>query len=405
MIVKNEEAFLADCLRSVQGVVDEMVIVDTGSTDRTIDIARDFGARLIEIEWPNDFSKARNVGLDAVTTPWVLVMDADEELVADDRDTLRRALTNPTADAYNIRIISLTERAEDITESYVTRVLRSHPALRFSGSIHEQLFHAIVEAKMNLAQLDVRLTHKGYLPSVMEMRNKQVRNRLLLEQEVARHPNDVYTLWQLSQTYFGSNRPDDAIKMVRRALKGATLDNPLWVLCMMTYARALVQAEQPRKALRVVRQGQLARPNYTDFWYFEGGVLFHLGDWERAEASFQKCLALGEAQGFLSTDTGIGGFKSLYRIAQCRLRQDDPKTALAYLLLAIKQQPQYRSAWRAIMEMHAGNPLSKVLETIELSLSLDDIMRAVSAWPQRDPNEEGLLALARDKKAASISPD
>ena len=397
MIVKNEEMFLADCLRSVQDVVDEMVIVDTGSTDATIEIARSFGARVIEIEWPHDFSKARNIGLDAVSMPWVLVMDADEELVADDADKLRQAVFHPTADAYNIRIVSVMERAEDISESYVTRVMRAHPALRFRGAIHEQLFNAIVDAGMSLGQLDVRLTHKGYLGSVMQQRNKQERNRILLEEEVTKHPDDFYMLWQLAQTYFGTARYDDAIKISQRALKLSSPNSPLWVLAMTTYARSLLQAGQPKKARRVLQEGQLAHPNYTDFWYLEGVVLFQMKAWGQAEASFRRCLDIGEAQGYLATDTGIGGFKSLYRIAQCEIMQGEGKNALAYLLITIKQQPQYRSAWRAIFEILIGSTMGEVLNTIELSVGLDQIINTLSTWPQLDDNEQHLLECAKEK--------
>ena len=397
MIVKNEEMFLADCLRSVEGIVDEIIIVDTGSTDRTVEIAKSFGARVIEIEWPHDFAKARNVGLDAVTTQWVLIMDADEEFVREDTQVLREAITHPSADAYNIRIISLMDRAEDITESYVTRLVRSHPQLRFQGAVHEQLFHSVVEAKMTLRELNVRLTHKGYLNAVMKERDKHERNRRLLESHVARNPQDIYMLWQLSQSYFGESRFDEALLTVRRALKLATQDNPIWTLCMTTYARILVQMGQRKKAIRVLQDGKLAHPKYTDFWYQEGIIHFNLKEWVRAEACFQECLALGEAQGYLATDTGIGGFKSLYRIAQTWMMRHDGKQALAYLLLTLKQQPLYRSAWRGVFELMAGQTIGEVGSAITLSLAPEVIVQTLSSWPDPDDNEKHLLAWARER--------
>jgi predicted Zn-dependent protease len=402
MIVKNEEKFLGDCLRSVEGVVDEMVIVDTGSTDNTVAIARQFGARILEIPWPDDFSLARNVGLDAVTTPWTLIMDADEEFVADDAEKLRQALLHPTADAYNIRIISLMDRAEDITESYVTRVVRNHPALRFTGAIHEQLFHSISQAHMALTQLDVRLTHKGYLQSIIQGKNKQERNRQLLEKHLASNPNDSYILWQLAQTYLPMGRAADAVKVSRQAVKLMGPETPLWVLCMMTYARALLADGQPKKALRVLEEGALAHPQYTDFWYGQGLIYMESQRYAQAEKLFHKCLELGEAHGFLSTDTGIGGFKSLFRIAQCYIRQGRSKEAVAYLLLTIKQQPHYRSGWRAIFEVLAGSAMTDVLATIALSVDLPQIVATLTAWPDLDLNEKNLLAAAKERLAANV---
>src|SRR5690348_13490918 len=80
MIVKNEAHTLRMCLGSVQGVVSQIVVADTGSTDRSADIAREFGATVITIPWENDFAKARNASLNAINTDWVLVLDGDEEL-------------------------------------------------------------------------------------------------------------------------------------------------------------------------------------------------------------------------------------------------------------------------------------------------------------------------------------
>jgi len=90
MIVKNEEPFLAHCLDSVRGLVDEMVILDTGSTDGTLEIARAAGARVFQSPWRDDFSAARNASLEKATGDWILILDADEELPASEHAPLRQ---------------------------------------------------------------------------------------------------------------------------------------------------------------------------------------------------------------------------------------------------------------------------------------------------------------------------
>src|SRR5271163_4832494 len=95
MIVKNEERFLAQCLRSVADVADEIIIVDTGSTDRTIEIATSFGATVIEREWRNDFAWARNQALELATKRWILSLDADEEVTSSSKDALAQLKTAP----------------------------------------------------------------------------------------------------------------------------------------------------------------------------------------------------------------------------------------------------------------------------------------------------------------------
>ncbi|PSR30275.1 MAG: glycosyl transferase family 2 [Sulfobacillus benefaciens] len=403
MIVKNEEQFLPQCLASVKDIVDDMVIVDTGSTDHTMEIAHDFGARVIQIDWPNDFARARNVGLDAVKTPWILVMDADEELVAEDIPVLKNAIQKPTADAYNVRIVSVMERAEDISESYVTRIFRSHPDVRFEGAIHEQVFYSLARAKQSLVSLNLRLIHKGYLSSVFNARNKADRNLELLELHVAKNPEDGYMLWQLGQSYVGAGQYDKALAAINRSLKRLPLDNPIRVLALMTQARALFHAKMPKKALRVLEQSLALYPAYTDFRYLEGTILMDLEQWDKAHEAFQDCLKLGEPQGFLMTETGVGGFKALFRLAQVALAQKDSKQALAYLLMAIRTQPNYRHAWQSVASLMMGAPIAQLFQTLSLAIPRDTIIASLKSWPSRNVDEQHLLEYAEQYGATPQS--
>jgi len=399
MIVKNEERFLPECLASIKNVADDIIVVDTGSTDRTVEIAKSFGARVIEIEWPNDFAKARNVGLDAVKTPWVLILDADEELVRDDLSKLQRAMEQPLADGYNLRIVSVMDRAEDISESYVTRLIRSHPKVRFSGAVHEQLYPAMTALGMSIQPLDVRLLHKGYLNAVVQGRDKGKRNRDLIEHHLKENPDDAYMMWQLAQTLLGTGELDQALAAVKRALKLLRLDNPLWVLAQYTMARILEVHRQPKRALRALREGQLAFPGYTDFYYLEGNIHLRLEEWDKAEKAFRTCLQLGEPQGFLMTETGIGGFKSLYKLSQALNAQNRSQEALATLLVALKNNPPFREAWQGMFQILIGSNIHAVLDAVLLSLPLDTVIATLRPWKNRNDNEQYLLQAAEERLA------
>ncbi|HWD18472.1 MAG TPA: glycosyltransferase, partial [Verrucomicrobiae bacterium] len=141
LIVKNEEAFLDACLASVRGLADQIVVVDTGSTDRTIEIARAHGAEVHAFAWCDDFSAARNAALERATGDWILSLDADEELLPAHRETLRREMANPDALAYRLPIIN--QGREDEGCSYVPRLFRNAPGLFFLGRVHEQAFSSI----------------------------------------------------------------------------------------------------------------------------------------------------------------------------------------------------------------------------------------------------------------------
>src|ERR1700753_294452 len=164
MIVKNEERFLAECLESVKDVVDEINIVDTGSTDRTVEIARSYGANIIFREWRNDFAWARNEALQMATKRWTLVLDGDEELEQECVAQLRSLRTTPAAlTAVYINIVNLVDDSAGAgTMSHrLIRIFPTNPRLRYGGVIHEALaldggaeFHAVLSP--------IAILHKGY---------------------------------------------------------------------------------------------------------------------------------------------------------------------------------------------------------------------------------------------------
>jgi tetratricopeptide (TPR) repeat protein len=176
MIVRNEEEFLADCLRSVLGVVDEMVIVDTGSTDSTARIAADFGARVFSFEWNDDFSAARNHSLEQASEDWILVLDADEVIAQRDQSKIR-ALTNGNADGYTFTYRSYSQNSHDIRwiandgsclegrgwdgwiSGRVVRMFRRDQRTRFLGAVHESVEHSIFGFGGSVGPTDIIIHH------------------------------------------------------------------------------------------------------------------------------------------------------------------------------------------------------------------------------------------------------
>ncbi|HEX6972399.1 MAG TPA: glycosyltransferase family 2 protein, partial [Limnochordia bacterium] len=196
MIVKDEEEHLDACLKSVAGVADEIVVVDTGSTDRTVEIAKAHGARVIEFEWCDDFAAARNAGLEVAKGEWILMIDADETVFEEDRELLRRTVTTRQAvEAFWLNIHNVLDDGEEVIHAY-PRLFRNRPHYRFRGAVHEQIATAITEKGGKIAPSPVRLRHTGYLTRVVISRNKVRRNVTLLERLVAQGQDD--DLLQLS---------------------------------------------------------------------------------------------------------------------------------------------------------------------------------------------------------------
>lgn len=185
LIVKDEQTALPTCLASLDGRVDELVVCDTGSSDRTVEIAEAFGARVVRTSWTHDFAAARNVPLAACQGAWVLSIDADERLVAPRAGDLRRALTPRGTPAYGILIRSLTDDAAEGAgfEHEAIRLFR-RAGLVWVGAVHE----TVADARTGLPPHAVRfpgitIDHDGYLGTVYRERDKAARNLLLAEKD------------------------------------------------------------------------------------------------------------------------------------------------------------------------------------------------------------------------------
>ncbi len=183
MIVKDEEEQLARCLDSVKDCVDEMVIVDTGSTDSTVAIAESYGARILYHAWDGSFSSARNVSLDAATGDWLLVLDADEAMVDGSRLHEILADTQPEVQGYVLPMVNFVgdRDHEEAVTSPAARLFRNRPEYRYSRALHEQIL-AVIQSTVEGAivrWLDLPIEHYGYLTPVVAERDKVARNLAL----------------------------------------------------------------------------------------------------------------------------------------------------------------------------------------------------------------------------------
>jgi len=191
LIARNEARCLGRCLRSVQPIVDEIVVVDTGSTDDTILIAHQFQAKVLPFSWRDDFSAARNFALDQTRGEWILILDADEHasegLAQEIRDFTR--VSSPRIG--RLKIVSDFKRNNQTlrSQSFVSRLFPR--GARFEGRIHEQLISPLPRTNLR-----GELWHDGYLEPT-----KSDRNLKLLRQELQGSPGNAYLLFQLALTY------------------------------------------------------------------------------------------------------------------------------------------------------------------------------------------------------------
>ncbi len=179
LIAKDEAQFIEDCLKSVSGVADEVVVVDTGSFDATPRIARSLGAQVYPFKWCDDFAAARNHGLEHCKGDWILTLDADEALDPKTKNEIRRSIAHPKVDLWYLRVLNLFPGGKSGSEVRLARLYRRVPGMRYVGRIHEQLEHNLPAAVVGHSQ--ARILHRGYDPEVMRAKGKQARNTRLLD--------------------------------------------------------------------------------------------------------------------------------------------------------------------------------------------------------------------------------
>ena len=213
-IVKNEEKNLPISIASVQRAVDEIVVVDTGSTDQTKAVAQKFGAQLYDYKWQDDFAAARNFALEQLSSDWVIFLDADEYFREDTAGNLRRLIEMQAFDTNLLLVLRQDVDAEGKTmmSLYVPRIFRIRDDLRYVGAIHEELRQQgeVVKGIVCVAAQDAVLMHMGYAGAMGPLKAQRNLTMLLREMEKSTEPEHFYGY--LAEAYDGIEDRENAMK-------------------------------------------------------------------------------------------------------------------------------------------------------------------------------------------------
>lgn len=296
MIVRNEEPRLAECLNSAKGAVEEIVIVDTGSTDGTVAIAESFGARVVAYPWDDDFSAARNFALEQVNSDWVLQLDADEALEAEDLPQLREFILRDDLDAVFVAIHNYERGPEGQRRTVVhayPRLFRCRPEIRYQGLVQEFLTDLKATAFSG-----IRIYHYGYDCSEEELMARRQRNERICRLHLERDPENAIACFNLAGVYLCDGRLDEAREYLERASKLIEpQDRRLRHFYLMTlhYLAGLCGAKgEMDLAIGYCQQALQAEPDYLDPLFMLGEFHFRMGKEREAEDAFQGFLELRE---------------------------------------------------------------------------------------------------------------
>ncbi|MCI5073614.1 MAG: tetratricopeptide repeat protein [Oricola sp.] len=270
---------LGGCLESLKGQVDEVVIVDTGSTDATCEIAQSHGARLMHHAWTGDFSEARNRGLDAVSGDWVLYIDADERLVPLPGSSLQDIASASGHAAFRMKFrprVGYSPYSE-------LRLFRADPRIRFEMRIHERILPSVIRVcesdGLSIGETEAELQHLGYEG---DQSHKHERNLPLLARAVEDDPDRVYYWWHLGETLAAIGNTDQAEAKLREGVETARRTETHHalieaVLAVHALARVYQQTGKADKALSVLDEGLAIRPGDPALRLLKARSLIDLG--------------------------------------------------------------------------------------------------------------------------------
>lgn len=295
LIVKNEERFLPGCLSSLREVADEVVIVDTGSSDRTVEIARDFGARVSSFAWCDDFAAARNASLAPATGRFILYVDADEEVMAEDRRTLRETLESDAYDALLMRIVSPLHGTDKASVDVYPRVFRRYPDVRFQYRIHEQIWPSLSRHAPRVQDSALRILHHGYAQSPEVLDQKRRRNLDTALAVLEEEPDNAYYLYHAGFSNLTLGRREPAIGYLERALRLTPAGQPR-VPILNALAQAHHDARDDDRALAFVEESTALCPEQFHGWGLAIDILLQHGRHEQAIVALRRALAVSTSR-------------------------------------------------------------------------------------------------------------
>jgi len=348
MIVKNEERVLARCLESV-GFADEIIVVDTGSQDRSVEVAESEGAKVFHYEWQDDFAAARNFSMEQATGGWILQMDADEEFYQADIPRLRAILERDDVDGVHLVIRNFFPSAAVQTDQSVEdpmsephsvnhfpRLVRNRPDIRYTGTIHEG-FRTLDRILVS----DVSIFHYGYAQEDDRKDSRFERNRRMTLKNVEDNPDDPLAYYYAATTCLSSNLHEDAERYFLKMIEMADPEHPRqkhFYQMANTHLATLAVLQHDYETVECFARAAIKpAPSYLDPWLRLGEACFFLEKHWEAERAFRKFLDIlkNNTEGiqvtkytlYLTDEAHYAHF-FLGRLAQ--LRDDDPAAVSHY---------------------------------------------------------------------------
>lgn len=388
MIVKNEETTLPSCLNSVKDFVAEMIVLDTGSTDNTVKVATELGAKVYHFPWHDDFAEARNEALQYVTGDWVLVLDADEVLNPAIIPVIQKAIANENTLVINL----IRQEIGSISSPYslLSRLFRKHSQVKFSRPYHAMIDDSVEELikRENHWQIvnltEIAIEHYGYQLEVIISKNKTEKAKKAMERYFSLHPNDAYVSSKLGALYLQIGEEKKGIKLLKTAIKSNLADESV----------------------------------LFELYYHLANALNKQGDFNNAIKYYQKAIAqpileklkLGAYNNFASLYQAKGDFENAIKLYEITIKIE-PNFALGYYNLGITYKASGRlfkaiDAYQKAIKLNPDYPYSYqnlailLLKKGQIEDSVELFKKAINLHQKQNPPEA--LRLIQELQAMGL---
>lgn len=288
LIVRNEEHCLGECLESIKKWADQIVVVDTGSTDNTVQVARQYGAQIEYFQWENDFANARNYSLKFATGDWILVLDADEQL-AEGIEFLT-GLKSTNFEGFYVTVKSPLGVNGCEADDHVVRLFRNGRGYKFTGAIHEQVAGSIKERQGpdSIGFSAIVLKHSGYVPEEIERKQKTARNSRIIKRQLAKRHNDAFLLYSLGIELIQQGQYGEAYAVSMKALKNMTGGEGYFREVLLLALMASLKNRSYEESHELFDKALLMMPSDSDILFLAGVRQALAGDFILAGEMFGK---------------------------------------------------------------------------------------------------------------------
>ncbi|MGG5255316.1 glycosyltransferase [Neobacillus sp. SM06] len=366
MIVKNEEEFLRRCLESVQSIVNEIVIVDTGSTDKTIEIAKEFNVKIYNFEWNGNFADARNFSIKNATSDYVLVLDADEYL--DEGSIPLQENLKTEKDYYIVNIKNYLD--SQIFNHQAIRIFKNNQGFIYKGKIHE---HLNIEDYDGLTQETAKILihHIGYTSKLYMKKNKHERNLKLLLEEVQNHPSG-YNFFNLGNQYKANGQFDKALGAYKKAFY-LSKDRVYLSYLLDQMGKCLLYLKRYEEGIELILNSIDGFPDYTNLYYTLGELYEACEYYKDAECCYLKCLELGDVTN-QQTIEGVGGHLARFNLIRVYEKKGELSKALEEGFLSLRKKMDHLPTLMYFIKiLKMGNiPVSNMKEFIDATYLIKD---------------------------------